>query len=214
MPAPAPRQGDPRANQKARTRKAIVEAAQRLQLDGTAPTVAAAAEHAGVSRATAYRYFPTQQSLLVEVTEISPSVAATEEALERLDTDDVEARVLFLLDELNSTALAHEPDYRRALLVYQDTWLRRHRDGEESPTVREGRRMRWLDQALEPVDMRDEDKRRLEAALALTLGGDSVVIMKDVCRLDDDEALAVLRWTATTILRAALEDTGAGGSAP
>jgi hypothetical protein len=48
------RQEDPRANQKARTRAAIVEAARRLgdAEDGT-PTVARAAEGAGVSRATA-----------------------------------------------------------------------------------------------------------------------------------------------------------------
>ena len=36
--------------------------------------------------------------------------------------------------------------------------------------------------------------------------------MKDVCRLDNDETLAVLRWAATAILRAALQD--APGSGP
>ena len=36
--------------------------------------------------------------------------------------------------------------------------------------------------------------------------------MKDVCRLDNDETLAVLRWAATALLRAALQE--AAGSAP
>jgi hypothetical protein len=31
-------------------------------------------------------------------------------------------------------------------------------------------------------------------------------VMKDVCGLEDDEALEVLRWTATAILRAALAE--------
>ena len=106
--------------------------------------------------------------------------------------------------------LAEEAHFRRALFVYQDTWLRSHRSGEETPAVREGRRMRWLDQVLEPLAaMPGDRKQRLRAALALTLGGDSVVVMKDVCRLDDDEALDVLRWTATAILRAGLAEPDA-----
>ncbi|MBD0273630.1 MAG: TetR/AcrR family transcriptional regulator, partial [Acetobacteraceae bacterium] len=47
---PAP---DPRANQKERTRAALVAAASELLRRGTPPTVAAAAEAAKVSRATA-----------------------------------------------------------------------------------------------------------------------------------------------------------------
>jgi hypothetical protein len=44
------------------------------------------------------------------------------------------------------------------------------------------------------------------AALALTLGTESIIVMKDVCRLDDDDAIAVLRWAATAILRTALRE--------
>ena len=201
---------DPRANQKARTRAAIVEAAKGLRAEaGETPGVARAAAVAGVSRATAYRYFPTQEALEVEVADMSPGVAATEEALARLATDDVEERLRTLLDAFNPIVLVDEAPFRRALWVYQDTWLRSHRNGDETPAVREGRRMRWLGQVLEPLDaMPEERKQRLQAALALTLGPDSLVVMKDVCRLDDDEALEVLRWTATAILRAALAEPG------
>jgi AcrR family transcriptional regulator len=199
---------DPRANQKARTRAAIVTAAKELtkSLGGT-PTVAAAATAAGVARATAYRYFPTQDALDVEVADISPDVVAIEAALEELATDDVEERLLALLDAFNPIVLAQEEHFRRALLVYLDTWLRSQRAAEDTPSVREGRRMRWLDQVLGPLDdLSDERRRRLRAALALTLGSDSIVVMKDVCGLDDDEALDVLRWAATTILSAGLAD--------
>jgi AcrR family transcriptional regulator len=199
---------DPRANQKARTRAAIVEAAQQLRRDtGETPSVAEAAAVAGVSRATAYRYFPTQEALELEIEDIGPDVAATEEALADLSTDDVEQRLLTLLDVFNPLALAKEPHFRRALWVYQDIWLRSNRSGDDAPAVREGRRIRWLDHVLEPLDtMPDDRKQRLRAALALTLGADAVVVMKDVCRLDDDETLDVLRWTAMTILRAALAE--------
>jgi AcrR family transcriptional regulator len=200
---------DRRANQKARTRAAIVEAAQQLRADtGETPSVAQAATVAGVSRATAYRYFPTQEALEVEIADISPDVAATERALAELTTDDIEERLLALLDAFNPIVLAEEAHFRRALLVYQDTWLRGYRGGNETPAVREGRRMRWLDEVLEPLAaMPDDRKQRLRAALATTLGSDSLVVMKDVCGLEDDEALDVLRWTATAILRAALAES-------
>ena len=172
--------------------------------------MAEAATVAGVSRATAYRYFPTQEALELEVADISPDVAATEQALADLATDDVEERLLTLLDAFNQVALAKEQHFRRALWVYQDTWLRSHKNAEEAPAVREGRRMRWLDRVLEPLEAMPDDRReRLRAALALTLGGDSMVVMKDVCGLDDDEALDVLRWTAVAILRAALAEADA-----
>ena len=202
------RQEDPRGSQKARTRAAIVEAAQRLREEtGETPTVAHAAEAAAVSRATAYRYFPTQDALDVELTDVTPAVAATEAALAEIDTDDVEERLLVLLDTFNPIAVEEEAHFRRALLVYLDTWLRSRRAGEEPPAVREGRRMRWLDQVLAPLDdLPEEHRRRLQTALALTLGPDSVVVMKDVCGLDNDEALYVLRWAATAMLRAALAE--------
>ena len=201
---------DPRANQKARTRAAIVAAAKELATNlGETPTVTAAAAAAGVARATAYRYFPTQEALDVEVADIGPDVVAIEEALEELATDDVEERLLALLEAFNPTVLAHEEHFRRALLVYLDTWLRSRRADMDVPPVREGRRMRWLDEVLGPLDdLSDDRKRRLRAALALTLGADSLVVMRDVCGLDDDEALDVLRWTATTILSAGLADRG------
>src|SRR3954471_22991017 len=54
-----------RTRQKARTRRALVEAARELLAAGSNPTVEQAADRAGVARATAYRYFPNQSDLLV-----------------------------------------------------------------------------------------------------------------------------------------------------
>jgi AcrR family transcriptional regulator len=208
---PEARQADPRANQKERTRQAIVEAARELQRQGIEPSVAQAAEAARVSRATAYRYFPTQDALLLDLG-IMPLTAPIEELVANLTSADVETRLLALLDVLNRMVISEETSMRRALSVYQDTWLRGHRDGNNSPAaVREGRRMRWLDDVLEPLrDLPDDQYRRLRAALALTLGADSIVIMKDVCALDDDTALDVLRWSATALLREAIHDAQPG----
>jgi AcrR family transcriptional regulator len=203
------RQEDPRANQKERTKTAIVEAALKLLREDITPTIARAAQEARVSRATAYRYFQTQDALLQEVAHLHPAVAAVDELIDNLTTDDVEERLLLLLDTFNPIVLADEAHMRTALQIFQETWLQARRDGaEDAPYVRSRRRMRWLDEVLEPLrHLPDEHLRRLRAALALTLGIDSIVIMKDVCQLSDNETLALLRWTATTLLRAGLEDT-------
>ena len=54
-----------RADQKRRTRAALVSAARELVARGVTPTVADAADAASISRAAAYRYFPNQALLLV-----------------------------------------------------------------------------------------------------------------------------------------------------
>src|SRR5918999_6249931 len=54
-----------RTRQKARTRAALLGAARELLAAGRTPTVEAAAEAAGISRATAYRYFANQRALVL-----------------------------------------------------------------------------------------------------------------------------------------------------
>ena len=79
-----------RTTQKARTRAALIDAARRLLAASRTPSVEDAAEAAGVSRATAYRYFPNRRALLVAA---HPEVEATDllgedapqDARERLD---------------------------------------------------------------------------------------------------------------------------------
>jgi AcrR family transcriptional regulator len=198
---------DPRANQKERTRAAIVEAAAKMLSDGVMPTVAAAAEAAKVSRATAYRYFPTPEALHIEVAGVTPAYAPVEQLIESLEGDDVEARLLAFLEQFNSIAFANEPQMRMALKVYLDTWLGTGGQAQ-TPAVREGRRMRWLEAVLEPAAPSGNKKqwKRLQAALALTAGTDAMVIMKDVCRLGNEEAQEVLLWAARALLRAGLEE--------
>jgi AcrR family transcriptional regulator len=197
---------DLRANQKERTREALVDAAKALVSEGAPPSVAEAAERARVSRATAYRYFPTQDSLLIEISDVTPVVEPVEQVLEQLQGDDPEARLTQLLDTCNPIMVAEEARLRTALRVYLDTWLEARKTGAAVPKLREGRRMRWLDIALAPVKKKlsRPEWRRLRAALALTLSIDALVVMKDVAHLDNEEALETLRWTALALLRYAL----------
>jgi AcrR family transcriptional regulator len=210
------RKPDLRANQKERTRAALVEAARALLRAGTPPTVAAAAVEARVSRATAYRYFPTPESLVLEAGSIASVAQPVEALVENFESGSPEERLVALLDCFNPIALSAEVSMRTALRTYLDTWLQHRGRGEAAVPVREGRRMRWLDKVLEPArhELSDAQYRRLRCALALTLSIDALVVMKDVCRTASDrEALDVLKWAAVSMLRSALAERRARRSA-
>jgi len=200
---------DPRANQKQRTRAAIVEAATRLLREGVTPSVADAAEAAKVSRATAYRYFPTPEALLVEVAGVTPAYEPVEELVRSLEGGDAEERLAKFLGKANGVTFAEEAQMRMALKVYLDTWFANRGKGKGVPPVREGRRMRLFERVLEPACARLSKRqwRRLQAALSLTMGTEPMVIMKDVCRLGDKEAQEVLLWAAKALLKAGLEES-------
>jgi len=204
------RQADVWKDHKRETRDALTRAAVALVQRGVTPTVAQAAEEAGISRATAYRYFPTQEALLFDVY-AGTSTTEGDELASQGGTDDVSTRLERLVDGFNRVAVREEAQWRVGLRVHQDTWLEGRRKGIDEPVVREGRRMGWLDQVLGATpNLSAEQRRRLQCALALTVGIDSIAIMKDVCRLDDEEALAVLRWSAAALLSAGLDGPGTG----
>lgn len=209
-----PRQEGPpetgRINQKRRTRAAIVEAAKNLLAQGVTPTVPQAAEAALVSRTTAYRYFPTQESLLIEVA-VNVDVDDIEQLVNSpVNRSDSLARTIDVLDALNQHAFMAETEYRTALRLYLDLWLAASAEGDDAPIVREGRRRRWIEQTLTPLrtDVDDHDWRRLLAALCLLAGGEAVVVLRDVCHLGPEEGQAVSHWAADTLLRATFERGG------
>jgi AcrR family transcriptional regulator len=62
-----------RDRQTRRTKRALLAAADEIFAEGRVPTVADVAERADVARATAYRYFPPQEALLLETTLLGDS---------------------------------------------------------------------------------------------------------------------------------------------
>lgn len=86
---------DGRVHQKRRTRSAILRAASDLLNAGALPSIAEAADAAQVSRATAYRYFSTQEHLLQElaldraaltIDHVIATISTGGSAADRLDT--------------------------------------------------------------------------------------------------------------------------------
>ena len=202
-------QGQGRTLQRARTRAAIVDGAQRISKGRSLPSVEQAAAAAGVSRATAYRYFPTQEALHVELASKSAWLPV-ETGLRAMTSSDAESRLAALIDLVGAAVADNQVHVRTGLRVYQDTWLRRSPGSEPTP-VRRGRRKEWLDKVLEPLPpMPAEKLARLRAALALAVGPDPVVMLNDVIGLSPNEATSVLRWAGVALLRAGLADFRSG----
>ena len=194
-----------RVRQKRRTRAAIVAAGRAILSRGETPTIALVADEADMTRTTVYRYFPSQESLLVEL-----SVSEIEDALADLAAEPapgvpVGARVLEVIDRLNGYVLENELVMRAALRHYQDLWLAAERAGEDHRPMREGRRMQWLGTATSSLQdsMPSDERRRLLHALCLVTGGETITALRDVCQLDGDEARDVAVWAASAILAAA-----------
>jgi AcrR family transcriptional regulator len=204
--------GGGRVNQKRRTRAAIVDAARALFDEGSSPTVSQAAERAMVSRTTAYRYFPTQESLLLEL-----SVTADVDEIEALvhqpvDSGTAVERTVEVMRLLNDHVLAEEVQYRTSLRLYLDLWLAAVADGDEAPMVREGRRTRWITETLTPAldGVPANDRQRLIAALALLTGAEAITVLRDIAQLSAEEALDVAEWAARTLIEAT--DSGGAGA--
>lgn len=198
---------DPRTNQKSRTRQAIIDAALDFVDEGGLPTVVEAAERAKVSRATAYRYFPTQPDLLQALVGLNPTMKEVSAAIANTDSEDPAVRLEVLLDAYNPRVLAAEPWMRAIFRTMLDAWLKSDQGGARE-SQRVPLRLNWVEEVLAPVaDLDEKPRRRLAAALTLVLGIEPITVLKDVCGLDDEETLDVLSWAAGALLLAGLEES-------
>lgn len=202
--------GEGRTNQKRRTRMAILAAAVELLERGQRPTVAEAADAALVSRATAYRYFPSQEYLLFEAALESTRSDIDREFNENTLPEDPEARLDILINAVQKRIIDKEAAFRTMLrLSLEQAPEEEQHGGKSTPSrIRGGGRVRWIETALAPVQGRlaEPDFRRLVAALSLCMGIEALVVLRDVCALESAEAEEVLRWAARTLLRSSLAD--------
>ena len=189
-----------RRRQKGRTRAALVEAAHELLARGEAPTVEDAATAAGISRTTAYRYFPNQRALLLAA---YPEIDADAGLLPPGAPADPAARLDLVMREFIAFTVRWEPQLRAQLRLSLEP-------GARQPVLRGGRAIRWIEEALEPLaETRPEvDVHDLAVAIRSATGIESLVWLTDIGGLDRARAAEVMASSARAIFRAALEPAG------
>jgi AcrR family transcriptional regulator len=200
-----------RTNQKARTRRALLAAARRL-LDRHEPvSVPTAADEAGISRATAYRYFSDADALTLEAI-LDGQFATPEEIVG--ETADVRERVHKVRRYLLTATREAETKFRLFLARALDSWVASR--GSASREIRAGRRLPMYEHALAPARarMRQRDFEFLVLSLSAASGLESYLALKDVCRVDDALADKIAASNIDAILDKLLpgEDKGASSS--
>jgi AcrR family transcriptional regulator len=189
-----------RANQKLRTRNAIVAAAAALSRTGREVTMPEVARAAMVSEATAYRYFPDLASLLQEA--IAGQLPGPEEALAPVagSADPVE-RIAIVTEFLLRHVLSRQ-GVVRALIAATIT-----RPGQTQ--ARPGLRFGLIDSALAPLEdtlgtTEPAALTQLKRDLAVVVSAEALFTLTDVGGLGAEEAIASIVHTAVTLTRAAL----------
>lgn len=190
-----------RPNQRRRTRQDLLHAATRLVRQGRKPSLEEIAEEAMVSRATAYRYFPRVDALLLEAA-LDVAIPDADALFARAPREDAVARVERVDEALHEMILAHEAQLR-TMLVHS---LQRGVDGsDDALPARQNRRSPLIEAALSPVrsQFKPAALKHLTHALALVIGTEAMVVCKDVLQLDDAEARRMKRWAIRALVEAA-----------
>ena len=191
-----------------RTRRLLLDTAMALMQAGRIPSVTDVAEAAEVSRATAYRYFPTQAALVQAcVGEALGPILAW-----RPGSADAEQRVKDLVAFAYPRIDEYEATLRAALLQAMDQWSRRRAGllGDEAPIVR-GNRRELLASAVAPLKgwVGAAELDRMRQALSLLFGTEAFVVLKDIWGLDGERARAVALWSAHALVRATVAEAEA-----
>ncbi len=185
-----------RSNQKQRTREALVAAAQAQVREGRAPTVEEAAAAAGISRTTAYRYFPNQRSLLAAA---HPETVATS-MLPDAQSDDPAERLAEVVRTFTKLIMDTEQQQRTMLKLSLEA------QPDETLPLRQGRAIAWITEALEPLrgQLSESEIHDLVLAIRSATGIEALVWLTDIGGLSREKAADLMQWSARSMLQAAI----------
>jgi AcrR family transcriptional regulator len=177
-----------------------VVAADEIFRDGRVPTVAEVAERADVARATAYRYFPTQEALLLETTFLGDSEPLRSLSDLADQIKDPGKRVAEGVRRGAEWTLGREARLRAIFRMSLDP---------ESGVQRPARRRGYIAQLLGPTldELTPEARERLIGSLTLLLGIDPIVSIRDNSDVPLEHIPDVLAWAAHELVRSALNES-------
>jgi AcrR family transcriptional regulator len=194
----------PRSGPRARTYRLLLLEAMSLVKSGRVPSVAELAVRAGVSRATAYRYFESRSKLISAVIgEGLAPVRGTQTA-----GGDGPARLRELFEKTFPLFNENERHMRAALQLALEHEALERAGVLEEEVFRRGHRCGILRRAaapLAPVMGRTRFERLLKA-LSVIYGIEIYVVLKDIWGASDREVEALARWMLDAILKAALAE--------
>jgi AcrR family transcriptional regulator len=187
---------------RARTLALLLDTAMNLVNAGKVPSVSEVAAAAKVSRATAYRYFPTRSALIASVVDVSLGPVRSWNST----TTDGEARLHELFEKTFPRFREFEAQLRAALQMSQEHWLLANAGELQEEQFRRGHRLKILDRAAAPLkkQMSAASYKRLLQGLSIVFGIEPYVVLKDMWNASDKETFAVTQWIVEALVRATL----------
>ena len=187
-----------------RTFRRLLAEAVALVRRGRIPSVAEVAQSAGVSRATAYRYFPSRSKLVSAV--IAEALGPVRRAVPQ--TGDPKRRLHELVDRTYSRFREYEPHMRAALQLALEHQSLEAAGLLEEERFRRGQRREILDVTIAPLRAKlgPRTYKRLLQGLAVVYGIEAMVILKDICGASNRETETVVRWMMDAMVDAALRE--------
>jgi AcrR family transcriptional regulator len=197
---PEPTRGTPAPERgvKAATFLLLLDTAIQIIQDGHIPSVAEVAVRANVSRATAYRYFPSRSALITAV--IDKSLAPVRKLSS--SNPDARVRVRELFAETFPQFTEYEAPLRAAAQLALEQWALERAGLLEEEVYRRGHRIRILEHALQPFNNQLDaaTHKRLHHALSIVYGIEPYIILKDIWGLPNKEVERVALWMAEALL--------------
>jgi AcrR family transcriptional regulator len=187
-----------------RTRRLLLDAAGALLGSGAIPSVAEVALRSGVSRATAYRYFPTRSKLISAVVADSLGPVRVLGSTSR----DGRKRIKDIFKQTFPRLKRFEPQLRAALqLSLEHSALERAGKLAEEP-YRRGNRVEILTTAAAPLRPRLSRRSfdRLVRALSVVYGIEAYVVLRDIWGAGDREIEAIALWMAHVLVDATMAE--------
>lgn len=190
----------------ARTYQLLLSTAMNVIQDGHVPSIAELAVRAQVSRATAYRYFPSRSVLVTAVVDTSLGPIRSWQS----NKTEGRARVIEMFTTTFPSFKAFEPQLRAAVQLSLEQWALERAGLLEEEAYRRGHRVGILDHALQPFEgqMKPRTLDRLKKALSVVYGIEPHMVLKDIWGAGDREVEAIALWMADALVSAALRDSG------
>ncbi|MDF7667290.1 TetR/AcrR family transcriptional regulator [Orbaceae bacterium ESL0727] len=191
---------------KKRNYQHLIDVALKAYEAGQLLSITELAEKAHISRATAYRYFPTQSHLIAAIVENSLGPIFDWVS----DKTDVEERVCDFLAFAFPQMLHHEGALRAALQLSLQQWSKERAapNSQKNKLIR-GNRKEILNRLLSPLEgtITPELYETVLYALSIIYGSEIFMVLKDIWKLDNEKIISLSQWMAKAIINQAKRES-------
>jgi Transcriptional regulator len=187
-----------------RTFEHLLHTAVSILDEGHELTITELADKSGISRATAYRYFPTQSDLISAVVDHSLQPILHWQS----DEQDVGKKMNDFLSFAFAQMIKHEGAIRAAMRLSLQQWVTdRSASSSNSEKFVRGNHKEVLSNLLQPLQsqLNEELNNKLIYTLSIIFGS-QITVLKDVWNLDDSYIVSLSQWIIKAVINQAKQD--------